>query len=91
MESQSPAEELPGLYRGILDGIAQLEAIGERREAARVRSAATAVYSSSWNDDGRKRLRQLQGRIDRIVAGSGRPRTERGRGWRLFQRTVPVR
>ena len=38
MEQNSPAEELPALYRAILDRVAELEAGGDRAEAARVRA-----------------------------------------------------
>jgi hypothetical protein len=86
----SPAEELPALYRAILDGVARLEDVGQRREAASVRSQATAVYSNSWNDQGRRRLIQLQRRIDRAM-GTGDPDEAASRTWRPLQRTVDVR
>ena len=38
MEPNSLAEELPALYRAILDRVAELEADGHRVEAARVRA-----------------------------------------------------
>ena len=41
MDPNSPAEELPTLYRAILDRVALLEAAGERGEAGRVRLQAT--------------------------------------------------
>ena len=92
MESQSsPAEDLPALYRGILDGVAQLEEIGQRREAALVRAEATRIYSRSWDAGGRRQLEQVQRRIDRIRSGQDRPRRDRGRSWRPFQRLVSVR
>ena len=83
MESHtSLAEDLPALYRAILDGVAQLEAMGQRREAGLVRSEATHVYSTSWDEAGLRRLEQIRRKIDRIVAGSERPRRERERGSR---------
>lgn len=75
METQlSPAEELPALYRVILDGVAQLEQLGERREAGLVRAEATRVYSTSWDENGRRRLAALCRRVERVVAGEERPR-----------------
>jgi hypothetical protein len=83
----SLAEDLPALYRAILDGVAQLESIGQRREAGLVRSEATHVYSTSWDEAGLRRLEQIRRRIERIVAGTERPRRERQRTWRA-SRTV---
>jgi hypothetical protein len=84
MESHtSVAEDLPALYRAILDGVAQLEGLGQRREAGLVRSEATHVYSTSWDEAGLRRLAQLRRRIERIVAGTERPRGSRSRSWRI--------
>ena len=59
METTAPAEELPGLYRAILDRVAELEAAGNRTEAARVRTAATLAYSRAWDDRARRELEGL--------------------------------
>lgn len=59
MGTSTPAEELPALYRAILDRVAELEAAGERSEAARVRRQATAAYSRAWDDRARRRLTGL--------------------------------
>ena len=59
METNSPAEELPGLYRAILDRVAELEAAGDRAEAARVRTAATRSYSRAWDVRARRELETL--------------------------------
>ena len=78
MESQpSPAETLPALYRAILDGVAELERRGVRDEAALVREEAIAVYSTAWDDVGRRRLSALVRRIHRVTAGQDRPRHAR--------------
>jgi hypothetical protein len=79
IESPSPAEEFPGLYRTILDGVAELERIGDRREAMLVRAAATAVYSKSWDAGNRRRLEALSRRIARGLGdvGQHRSRTRR--------------
>ncbi len=56
MEQNSPAEELPALYRAILDRVARLEMQGERAEAARVRATATRIYSRAWDERARRGL-----------------------------------
>jgi hypothetical protein len=93
METQlSPAEELPALYRTILDGVAQLEQLGERREAALVRAEATRLYSTSWDESVRRRLTALCRRIERVVAGEERPRVDGSRsGYGSIGRSVPAR
>ena len=85
MESTSPSEELPALYRAILDRVADLEAAGDRVEAALLRSEATAAYSRAWDERARRRLESLlrhatrstaeERRHGRIGRGLGRPRT----------------
>lgn len=59
MEQNSPAEELPALYRAILDRVAQLESDGDRAEAARVRATATRAYSRAWDERARRELEDL--------------------------------
>jgi hypothetical protein len=82
----SPAEQLPGLYRMVLDRVAQLELIGQRYEAAQIRLAATTAYSGAWNDAGRHRLVALVGRADRALSNHGRPH-----GWTLRRRSAQAR
>jgi hypothetical protein len=92
MESHSsPAEELPALYRAILDGVAHLESIGQRREAALVRAQATSIYSTSWDEGGRRRLQQLQRRIERVVTGRERARNDQPGSWRTLARAATSR
>jgi hypothetical protein len=75
METQaSPAEELPALYRSILDGVLELERLGHRREAVLVRAEARDAYSASWDEKSRRRLLSIRQRIDRLLAGRERPR-----------------
>lgn len=62
-----PIEDLPALYRAILDTVAELERRGSRAEAARVRADATAVYSRSWDEASRRRLGQILSRARRSV------------------------
>jgi hypothetical protein len=59
MEPNSPAEELPALYRAILDRVAALELAGDRADAARLRSEATDAYSRAWDERARRRLEAL--------------------------------
>lgn len=75
----SPADELPALYRSILDGVLQLEQLGQRPEALLVRAAATKAYSSSWDDKSRRRLLAIRRRIDKVVVGQAPAR--QGPGW----------
>ena len=84
MDPNSVAEELPGLYRTILDRIAELEGAGDRVEAARIRTAATRSYSRAWDDRTRRELEDLLRRARKPTAA------ERllGRGGRGNRRPV---
>lgn len=70
------AEVLPGLYRAVLDVVADLESRNRRAEAAAIRSEATRVYSRAWTADAAKRLRALRTRADRYVETPARTRYE---------------
>ncbi len=82
----SPAEELPWLYRQVLDRVALLEISGQRHDAGQIRLSATTVYSGAWNESGRHRLVALISRADRLM--TNRDRTH---GWTLRRRSVPAR
>lgn len=82
----SLAEDLPALYRAILDRIALLEQAGERTEAGRIRVDATEAYSVAWNRSARTRLTNLLNRAERILDGP--PRT---RGWTFRRRLARAR
>ncbi len=82
----TPAEDLPGLYRHVLDRVAELEQIGERARAGKIRMAATEAYSEAWNERGRGRLLTLIERADRTIVGHARPR-----GWTLRRRSAAAR
>ena len=73
----SPAEELPSLYRAVLDRVADLERVGQRGEAQQVRAEATRAYSGAWDDGARRRLLSLCRRVDRVMGGAERPRAGR--------------
>ena len=68
VEQQPVAEVLPGLYRAVLDAVADLELRGLRRDAAALRADATRAYSGSWNAAAAHRMRVLRARATRIVA-----------------------
>ncbi len=82
----TPANDLPGLYREILDRVAELEHIGERARASQTRMAATRAYSDAWDETSRARLIALIERADRTMAGRDRPR-----GWTLRRRQATAR
>jgi hypothetical protein len=81
MEQLPVSEVLPGLYRAVLDGVAHLEAIGRRRDAAGIRAEATAAYSGAWNAAADRRLRSLRARAERVAESQRRkaPRLLPGR------------
>jgi hypothetical protein len=86
----SPAEELPGLYRAILERVAELEQVGRRPEATRIRLQATRTYSNAWDTAGRRSLIALLARADRAIAGEAQPRA-RTRSWVLRRRSAAAR
>ena len=77
----SPAEELPALYRALLDRIAQIEAEGRRAAAYRLRSEATRIYSKCWDDHARRALKDLLNRAsaDRLAASDHDRESRRSR------------
>ena len=81
----SIAEDLPELYRAILERVAELERIGARREGGRVREDATRIYSEAWDETARRELSALLVRADREISAGERPRS----WWRW--RSVPAR
>jgi hypothetical protein len=59
MDPKTAAEELPELYRALLDRIAQIDAAGHRSLGYRIRSEATRIYSRAWDDRARRGLEDL--------------------------------
>lgn len=59
MDQKSASEELPALYRALLDRIAQIDAAGHREVGYRIRSEATRIYSRAWDDRARRGLEGL--------------------------------
>jgi hypothetical protein len=59
MDPKTAAEELPELYRALLDRIAQIDAAGHRSLGYRIRAEATRIYSRAWDDRARRGLEDL--------------------------------
>jgi hypothetical protein len=59
MDPKTAAEELPELYRAILDRIAQIDAAGHRSLGYRIRTEATRIYSRAWDERARRGLEDL--------------------------------
>ena len=59
MDEHIPAEELPTLYRAVLETVARLERAGEREFAFEIRRKAVRTYSTHWNERGRRALLRL--------------------------------
>lgn len=76
MNELQVSEVLPGLYRAVLDAVANLESRHRRREAAEIRAEATRVYSRAWTADAARRLRALLARADRYADPGLRTRYE---------------
>jgi hypothetical protein len=59
MDPKTASEELPELYRALLDRIAQIDAAGQRSLGYRIRAEATRIYSRAWDDRARRGLEAL--------------------------------
>jgi hypothetical protein len=77
MEPKSASEELPALYRAVLDRVAELEASRERDLANRVRAEAINIYSRAWDERARRELLALL-RRNIVSDDPGLPMTGRG-------------
>lgn len=69
MEPKTAAEELPALYRAVLDRVAEFAATGRRDLANQVRAEATRIYSRSWDDRARRNLEALLRRHSEAPVG----------------------
>ena len=59
MDPNSVAEDLPALYRAVLDQVGQLEANGQRELAGRIRSQAIRIYSKAWDARAKRDLEAI--------------------------------
>ena len=66
--SLSAPDELPALYRTILDLVVELERCDDSGVARRIRAEALAAYGGPWDDSQHRRLQELEGRLLRGIA-----------------------
>lgn len=59
MEPNSASEDLPALYRAVLDRVAEIAASGRRSLANELRAEAIRIYSRAWDDRARRELQAL--------------------------------
>jgi hypothetical protein len=83
MEPNLAAEELPALYRAVLDQVGQLEAAGERDLARQIRADAIRIYSKSWDARAKRDLEAILRRHAVAVPVVRVP--GRGLRWRIFR------
>jgi hypothetical protein len=72
MDDHIPAEELPTLYRSVLETVARLERAGERQFAWDVRRRALKTYSTRWDERGRRSLEKLDREARAHLAATNR-------------------
>ena len=59
MDPHAASEELPALYRAVLDRVGQLEMSGDRVAARAIRAEAIRIYSRAWDEKAKRRLEDL--------------------------------
>lgn len=79
MEPKSAAEDLPALYRAVLDRVGALEASGQREHANHIRADAIKIYSRAWDQRAQRELEALLRRHSARLPG-------RQTVWRGFRR-----
>lgn len=85
MEPNLAAQELPGLYRAVLDRVGVLSSTGHRDQANRIRAEAVAIYSRAWDERARRELLALLERNQ--AAPDRRPASHAGRSRRFSRAT----
>jgi hypothetical protein len=86
VDDRIPADELPHLYRALLDAVGRLEHAGQRELAWRIRRDAIRVYSVRWDVKGRRCLQRLHSEAVARLAASPRAADHRA----LSPRTRPA-
>jgi len=77
VDERNPADELPELYRKVLDAVARLDAVGDHRSSYELRQRAYRTYAMHWNEKGRKGLQKILREADRQLSASTRSATQR--------------
>jgi hypothetical protein len=72
MEHQTPSEEMPTLYRAVLDTVWRLERLGEREYALELRRRAVKTYATRWDEGGQRDLVKINRDALRRLASTGR-------------------
>jgi len=70
VDSTIASDEVPQIYRLILELVGDLERTGARGEAGRAREQAITIYSRGWDESSRRRLGQIADNLQRRVARS---------------------
>jgi hypothetical protein len=73
MDHQTPSEEMPGLYRAVLDTVWRLERLGEREFALEIRRRAVLTYSTRWDEGGQKALGKINREALKRLANTKSP------------------
>jgi hypothetical protein len=65
------SEQVPQLFRVVLDLVVELEQRGGRRDAERMRREAIAAYSAGWDEASMRRLSRIVDALQRRLANPG--------------------
>jgi hypothetical protein len=65
-------DEMPQLYRAVLDLVSDLARLGDRRQAEQIRAEAIQAYSAAWTGRQSEVLKRLVDRAGRSVQAQRR-------------------